>query len=110
MMDAWWLYMVRCRNGTLYTGITTDVERRFQEHCKGSGAKYLRGKGPLRLEFQCSVGNRSDALRLEHIVKGIDKAQKERLLRSVAPDPESLQKFLAALDVRALLDPAQEKQ
>jgi putative endonuclease len=96
MMDAWWLYMVRCRNGTLYTGITTDVERRFEEHCNGSGAKYLRGKTPLTLEFHCLVGDRSDALRAEYIVKRLGKEQKEILLREVSPDPGSLHEFLAA--------------
>lgn len=110
MKAEWSLYLVRCSKGSLYTGITTDVERRFEEHCNGSGAKYLRGRGPLRLEFQCSAGNRSDALRLEHMVKRLDKNLKEALLREVTADPESLQKFLAALDGEALIDPAQEKQ
>ena len=110
MKAEWSLYLVRCSKGSLYTGITTDVERRFEEHCNGSGAKYLRGRGPLRLEFRCNVGNRSDALRLEHMVKCLDKARKEALLREVTEDPESLQKFLAALDARAPVDPAQEKQ
>ena len=110
MKTDWSLYLVRCHNGSLYTGITTDVERRFGEHCNGSGAKYLRGRGPLRLEFQCNVGDRSEALRLEYIVKRLDKAQKETLLREVTQDPESLLKFLADLNGRALIDPAQEKQ
>jgi putative endonuclease len=96
MTDGWWLYLVRCRNGTLYTGITTDVQRRFDEHCNGSGAKYLRGKTPLTLEFHCLVGDRSDALRAEHCVKRLDKGQKETLLREVSPNADSLHAFLAA--------------
>ncbi|MEJ2315905.1 MAG: GIY-YIG nuclease family protein [Gammaproteobacteria bacterium] len=95
MMDEWWLYLVRCRNGTLYTGITTDVKRRFEEHCKGTGAKYLRGKAPLTLEFHCIVGDRSDASRLEYFVKRLDREQKEALLREVSQDPKSLHAFLA---------------
>lgn len=110
MKAAWSLYLVRCSKGSLYTGITTDVERRFEEHCNGSGAKYLRGRGPLRLEFQCNVGNRSDALRLEHMVKRLDKSGKETLLSEAPDGPESLQRFLAALNGGALIDPAQEKQ
>ena len=110
MKAEWSLYLVRCSKGSLYTGITTDVERRFEEHCNGNGAKYLRGRGPLRLEFQCCAGNRSDALRLEHMVKRLDKDRKEALLREVTGDPESLQKFLAALGGEAPIDPAQEKQ
>ena len=96
MMTAWSLYLVRCSDGSLYTGVTTDVERRFNEHCKGTGAKYLRGRGPLTLEFHCSVGNRSDALRLEHHVKRLDKKQKEALIREASSNPETLRLFLAA--------------
>ncbi len=110
MKAEWSLYLVRCRKGSLYTGITTDVERRFEEHCNGSGAKYLRGRGPLRLEFQCNIGNRSDALRFEHMVKRLDKAGKEALLSEAPDGPESLQRFLAAPDNQIPVDPAQEKQ
>jgi putative endonuclease len=110
MTAEWSLYLVRCRNGSLYTGITTDVERRFEEHCAGTGAKYLRGKAPLTLEFQCRIGDRGDALRLEYLVKRLGKEQKEALLREAGTDPESLQNFVAALAGRDPLDPAQEKQ
>ena len=90
-MSCWSLYLVRCRNGTLYTGITTDVERRFEEHCNGSGAKYLRGRGPLELVFHCAAGDRGAALRLEHQVKRLSKADKERLVRGqlALPPPAS---------------------
>ncbi|MBT8330889.1 MAG: GIY-YIG nuclease family protein, partial [Deltaproteobacteria bacterium] len=47
--DNWYVYMLRCCDGSLYTGIATDVERRFAEHQSNSGAKYLRGRGPLAL-------------------------------------------------------------
>ena len=75
------LYIVRCSDGSLYTGIATDVERRIQEHQDGiRGAKYLRGKGPLRLEFEQCLGNRSVASRAEYHVKRLDKEQKEELI------------------------------
>ncbi len=76
------LYIVRCADDTLYTGIATDVPDRIAQHENGSrGAKYLRGKGPLRLEFNETVGDRSRASRLEHRVKKLSRQQKEALIR-----------------------------
>jgi putative endonuclease len=76
----WHLYMIRVENGHLYTGITTDVERRFSEHQSGRGAKYLRGKGLLTLVFHQEIGSRSAALKLEAQIKKMSKQQKESLL------------------------------
>lgn len=80
------MYLVRCRDGSLYTGITTDVARRFAEHRenKGAGAKYLRGRGPLTLVFQKKMGSRSLALAVESKVKRLAKPRKEELIRSGA--------------------------
>ena len=83
MLD-WHLYLVRCRDGSLYTGITTDVARRFAEH-RGNGdtgAKYLRGRGPLVLVVQKKLGSRSLALGVESKVKKLSKARKEELIRA----------------------------
>lgn len=74
----WHIYMVRTASGHLYTGITTDVARRFSEHECGKGAKYLRGKGPLKLACSQPAGTHSDALKLELMVKKMNKADKER--------------------------------
>ena len=82
MLD-WYLYLVRCHDGSLYTGITTNVARRFAEH-QGSGdkgSKYLRGKGPLMLVFQKKLGSRSLALGVENRVKKLSKVRKEELIR-----------------------------
>ena len=81
-MSAWWLYLIRCKNKTLYTGITTDVERRLSEHQAGSAksAKYLRGKGPLELVFSTKIGNRSEASIAEWRVKKLSRADKEQLI------------------------------
>lgn len=76
----WYLYIIRCRNNSLYTGITTDVERRFLEHSSGKGAKYLKGKGPLTLVFQTEVGTKSEAAKLEHLIKKLPKSKKEELI------------------------------
>jgi len=82
MLD-WHLYLVRCHDGSLYTGITTDVARRFAEHQGNgdTGAKYLRGRGPLMLVFQKKLGSRSLALGVERKVKKLSKARKEDLIR-----------------------------
>ncbi|TDX32352.1 putative endonuclease [Modicisalibacter xianhensis] len=67
---CWYLYVIETAAGALYTGITTDVERRFGEHCGGRrGARSLRGKGPLRLVHHERVGSQSEALRLEAWLK-----------------------------------------
>ncbi|HAY93305.1 GIY-YIG nuclease family protein [Shewanella sp.] len=83
--SLWYLYVVRCTNGHLYTGVTTDVARRFSEHQSGGikSAKYLRGKGPLTLMYQEQVGTRSDALKREIAVKKLSRAQKLALIESV---------------------------
>ncbi|WP_070966687.1 GIY-YIG nuclease family protein [Vibrio sonorensis] len=73
--------MIRSFNGALYCGITTDVERRFQQHVKGTGAKALRGKGPLTLVwFQSAGSTRSEATKLEIKLKKLSKASKEKLV------------------------------
>ena len=82
-MPDWYLYLIRCRDSTLYTGISTDVERRFAQH-QGSGnggSRYLKGRGPLSLVFQENLGSRSLALKVEHSVKKMSKARKEKLIK-----------------------------
>ncbi len=75
------LYIVRCSDGSLYTGIAIDVAQRIQEHENAArGAKYLRGKGPLALVFSQPVGDRSRASRFEYQVKKSSKAQKLALI------------------------------
>ena len=81
-MSDWYLYMVRCHDGSLYTGISTAVERRIAQH-QGNGdsrSKYLRGRGPLTLVFQKRVGTRGLALKVESKVKKLSREKKERLI------------------------------
>lgn len=80
--SCWWLYMVRMADGRLYTGISTDVVRRFSQHVNGKGARALRGKGPLTLVWQQEVGAHSVALKLEYRLKRWRKARKEALINS----------------------------
>ena len=79
-MKKWHLYIVRCRHGSLYTGIATDVERRFAEHQASEGAKYLRGRGPLQLVFKKQIGKRELALKIERLVKKLPKFKKEKIV------------------------------
>ena len=97
VMALWSLYLIRTADNRLYTGITTDVARRFMQHQSGKGAKALRGKGELILAFSAPVGERSLALRMEYRIKPLTKRQKERLvagdgifealLESLVPQP-----------------------
>ena len=80
-MADWYVYILRCGDGSLYTGIATDVERRLAEHQTNKGAKYLRGRGPLKLVFEKQVGSRSQALKIEHKVKGLTRKEKEDLIK-----------------------------
>jgi len=79
-IKTWFLYMIRCHNGQLYTGITTDVARRFAAHEAGKGAKFLRGKGPLALQLQMQVGTHSEALKKEIQIKKLSKEAKEQFI------------------------------
>jgi putative endonuclease len=87
---AWWLYLVRTGSGSLYTGISTDPERRLREHRDGGrGARALRGRGPLELAFVLPVADRGEASRLEFAVKRLDRRGKEAVVAGRL-DPRSL--------------------
>ena len=77
--SGWSVYLVRCLDGALYTGIARDVERRLSEHRAGRGAKALRGRGPLVLVLARRVGERGHALRVEAAIKRLKKSEKEVL-------------------------------
>ena len=76
----WYLYVLRCGDGTLYTGITTDVERRLEAHRQGRGAKYTRGRGPLELAYQEECGTHTEALKREYAIKQLTREEKENLI------------------------------
>lgn len=86
----WSVYLVRTASGSLYCGISTDVERRFLEHQGGNrGARALRGKGPLSLVYQRLVGDRSAASKMEYRIKQLNKKEKEKLVRGERLLPRS---------------------
>ena len=74
------VYVIECADGSLYTGYTTDVERRVAEHDTGDGAKYTRGRTPVELVHVESYTSRSAAMRREHEVKQLTRYEKERLV------------------------------
>ncbi|MCK2043671.1 GIY-YIG nuclease family protein [Chromohalobacter sp. TMW 2.2308] len=79
--QAWYLYLVETAAGALYTGVTTDVARRFREHRDGKrGARALRGKGPLTLRHSEYVGSHGEALRREAALKKLSPAAKRAWL------------------------------
>ena len=80
MEMTWKLYILRCADGTLYTGITTDVARRFREHSSGKGAKYTRGRGPLELVYQEDCGDKSAASRREWEIKQLTREEKLKMI------------------------------
>ena len=79
-MAEWHVYILRCADGTLYTGIATDVTARLATHNAGKGAKYTRGRLPLALAYQEAAENHSAALKREHAIKRLSATEKRRLV------------------------------
>ena len=77
----WYLYILRCKDNSLYTGITTDVEKRLEAHRSGKGAKYTRGRGPLELVYKEECGDHSDALKRELEIKAMTREEKLKLIK-----------------------------
>ncbi|WP_309045145.1 GIY-YIG nuclease family protein [Marinobacter sediminicola] len=91
MASDWFVYIIRTARGALYTGITTDVNRRFAEHQAGApkGARSLRGKGPLELVLSLPAGDRSRASRLEWHIKQWPKQRKQALVQGKVSLPDA---------------------
>ncbi len=79
-MTVWYVYIVRCKNDSLYTGITTDVAARVTAHNAGKGAKYTRAFGPVELVYSKKMKSGTAARKLEAAVKSLTRQQKEKLL------------------------------
>ncbi|AQW60146.1 excinuclease ABC C subunit [Vibrio owensii] len=80
----WSVYLIRNNRNALYCGVTNNVERRFKQHESGKGAKALKGKGPLTLEWSCSFENKSMAMKAEYFIKQLTKTKKELLVQKSA--------------------------
>lgn len=83
----WKVYIILCSDDSLYTGITTDVERRFAQHLAGTGARYFRGRSPRRLVYLEGGHNRSSASRREAEIKKLRPADKRLLIAAPANQP-----------------------
>ena len=76
MDKCWYVYILRCGDGSLYTGITTDVQSRLEAHRSGKGAKYTRGRAPLELVYREECGDHSQALKRELAIKSLTREEK----------------------------------
>lgn len=88
MEKPWYLYILRCGDGSLYTGIAVDVEKRFAAHQTGKGAKYTRGRGPLQIVYRERCEDHSQALKRELAVKALPREEKEKLIQNEAAPVE----------------------
>jgi len=83
-VKKWYVYIVECSDGTLYTGITTDINRRLNQHNSGKGAKYTSIRRPVKLMSVSEVGDRSDASKEEYRIKQLTRKEKfEYILKNV---------------------------
>ena len=79
-MAKWSVYILRCADNTLYTGVATDIDARLAVHNAGKGAKYTRGRLPVKLVYREAVRGRSAALKREHAIKRLPRAAKRQLI------------------------------
>lgn len=86
LSTVWHLYLLECVDGSLYTGITTDVVRRYEAHAKGKGARYTRSHPPHRLLASVAIGSRSEALKAELDLKTRPKGEKLNAILSLIRD------------------------
>lgn len=87
-------YVLTCKDGSLYGGYTTDIERRVMQHNEGKGAKYTRGRGPVKLTYVKSFAHKGDALRAEHQFKRLTRKKKvEFLIRETGDDNVAAEKL-----------------
>jgi predicted GIY-YIG superfamily endonuclease len=92
--STWWLYVLECIDGSLYTGITVDLERRYAQHCRGKAAAYTRSRPPVRLLGAMAAASRSSALKLEYAFKQLPSREK-RLRASMMGIPADLASAVA---------------
>jgi putative endonuclease len=79
---VFFVYMLRCRDGSLYTGITNDLKKRMEQHSRGRGSKYVRARRPFRLVYTEDAGDKSSALKREIEIKRLSRQEKIRLLNT----------------------------
>jgi predicted GIY-YIG superfamily endonuclease len=80
-VDEWFVYVLSCGDGSLYTGVARDVDARLEQHRAGKGAKYTRGRGPLEVIYRETAPDRGSALRRELAIKAMSRAEKDELTK-----------------------------
>ena len=87
---SFWVYMVECKYGTFYTGWTNDLKKRITAHNEGKGAKYLRGKGPVKLVYKKKYSSAKAAQEQERFIKKLTRQEKESVIASSKATEQSL--------------------
>ncbi|MGL5054118.1 MAG: GIY-YIG nuclease family protein [Fusobacteriaceae bacterium] len=85
--NLWYVYMLRCEDNSIYTGIAKNYEKRFKEHVDGVGAKYTKSRKPIKIEKIFSCSSRSEASKLEYKIKKLTKKNKEILINETLKTP-----------------------
>ena len=81
-MNKWFVYILECNDGSLYTGVTNDLNRRIKQHNAGKGAKYTRMKRPVKLVYSKEIENKSEAFKMEYQIKQLSKKEKISLIQN----------------------------
>ncbi len=84
--EPWFVYILRCADGSFYTGVTTDIDRRRRQHNAGTAARYTRSRRPIRVVYRETAASHSAALRREAAIKSLTRPQKIRLIRTKKQD------------------------
>lgn len=79
-----YVYIIRCKDNSLYTGWTNNLEKRFNDHNNGKGAKYTKGRGPLELVYYETFQDKRDAMKREYEIKKLSKGEKEKLIKKLS--------------------------
>ncbi|MBR8702288.1 hypothetical protein IX317_001974 [Fusobacterium sp. DD29] len=102
-IDDYYVYILRCKDNSLYTGITKNLEKRYMEHAEGRGAKYTRARGVKKLELSFLCSGRSSASRIEYFIKKQNKSWKEHVIKEFSMLEEIVEKELE-IKIKKIID------
>ena len=102
-IDEYYVYILRCKDNSLYTGIAKNVEKRYEEHLLGKGAKYTRARGVKKLELSFLCSGRSCASRVEYFIKKQNKSWKEHVIKEFSMLEETVEKELG-IKIKKIID------
>lgn len=102
-MSGWWVYILRCGDGTLYTGITNRLAARVKAHNEDRGAKYTRARRPVELAWRTRCKSRGAALSLEHAIKKLSRREKEELIAAKGAEGKRMVRRLKGKSIRGIM-------